>query len=152
MTATVTRNRVRYAVCKTVMRVEGYLLDLLRHLRGQDPAMGKIFERMISQSDVLKFFTFHEWTMRNDNMQRVWNEEVTEAEALVFPLDLTKVDWDEYYRNFVPGVVKYAIEPRKVKDAGKVSSGKVECKRSLYAIWSFIFQSLLKLLKNFMGH
>lgn len=152
LTATVTRNPVRYAVCKTVMRVEGFILDLLRHLRGQDPAMGKIFERMISQSDVLKFFTFHEWTMQNENMQRVWNDEVTKEEAQIFPLDLTKVDWDDYYRNFVPGVVKYAIEPRKAKDAGKASSGKVERKRSLYAIWSFLFQSLLTLLKNFVRH
>lgn len=135
------------------MRVEGFFLDVMRQLRGQAPAMSQVFERMINQSEVLKFFTFHEWTMRNENVQRLWREEVSQEDAELFPFDLTKMDWDDYYRNFIPGVVRYAIAPRKEKDEKtKVVAGNGEVRKySLYSIWSFLFHSLLSLLKNFTG-
>ncbi|XP_062562566.1 fatty acyl-CoA reductase wat-like [Armigeres subalbatus] len=153
LTATITRNPVRYAICKTIMRIEGLFLDFIRQLRGQKPAMSQIFERMISQSDVLKFFTFREWTMRNDNIQRLWRQEVSREDAETFPFDLTQVDWDAYYRSFIPGVVKYAIQPRKEKEQkSNVDKGKWEGKQcTLYAIWSILFFSLLKLVKYFIG-
>nr|XP_019525041.2 fatty acyl-CoA reductase wat-like [Aedes albopictus] len=153
VTATVTRSPARYAMCKTLMRVEGFFLDLARQFRGQAPAMSQVFERMINQSEVLKFFTFHEWTMKNENMQRLWRDEVSKEDGELFPFDLTRMDWDDYYRNFIPGVVKYAIAPRKAKDEkSKRVEGSGEVRKfSLYSIWSFLFHSLLNLLKNFTG-
>uniref|UniRef100_A0A8D8B1G9 Fatty acyl-CoA reductase n=1 Tax=Culex pipiens TaxID=7175 RepID=A0A8D8B1G9_CULPI len=146
-TATLTRNRMRYALCKKLMLMQAYLLDLGRRLRGEAPALGQIFEKMISLSEVLEFFCLNEWRMTNDNVMRV-QAAATELERRTFPCDLTKVDWKGYYKGFVPGVIRYAIEPRKAKHRARKNAeeqnggtAKVVQKRGIcYAVWSFLFR------------
>lgn len=139
---------MRYALCKKLMLVQAYLLDLGRRIRGEAPALGQIFEKMISLSEVLEFFCLNEWRMSNDNVQRM-QAAASELERRTFPFDLTKVDWKGYYKGFVPGVVRYAIEPRKAKHRARKNAAaegqnggpKVVQKRGLcYAVWSFLFR------------
>ncbi|XP_053685653.1 fatty acyl-CoA reductase wat-like [Sabethes cyaneus] len=117
-TGTITRNPIHYAMCKQIMRLQGYLLDLVRKVRGRKACMGQIFEKMINLSEVLRFFCVNEWHMENGNVQRM-SAGATALESRLLPFDLAEVNWDVYYRNFVPGVVKYALEPRKARSFEK---------------------------------
>ncbi|XP_058840650.1 fatty acyl-CoA reductase wat-like [Topomyia yanbarensis] len=150
LTGTVTRNPLHYSMCKQIMRLQASLLDLLRRASGRSPVMGPIFERMITLSELLRFFCVNEWQMENGNVKQMLAE-ASILEARVFPFDLSKVNWDEYYRNFVPGVVKYAVEPRKAKDAGRTKLVVNERKGALFLVWSFLFRNLIVVFKFIFG-
>lgn len=83
------------------------------------PKAGLILNRLTAQNEALAFFTLGEWQMSNGNVLRMLAE-TSEFERQLFPFDLTKLDWSVYCRQFIPGVVRYAIEPRivKTRDAG----------------------------------
>ncbi|XP_055591051.1 fatty acyl-CoA reductase wat-like [Uranotaenia lowii] len=145
LTVTVTKNRLRYAWAKAIMMLQGHLLDVILQLRGRKPMMAAIFGKMISLSRVLEFFCLNEWTMHNENTHRLLRS-MSEEELKIFPFDLTSVDWEAYYRNFVSGVVQYAIEPRKKKFA--MSENNAVVYRSIWHILEL--NRWLKTIANFL--
>ncbi|XP_055536687.1 fatty acyl-CoA reductase wat-like [Wyeomyia smithii] len=150
-TGTITRYPLHYAVCKRIMYLQGYLLDSVRRIRGRKAIMGQIFDKMVNLSEVLRFFCVNEWRMENGNVRRMCAG-ATALESRLFPFDLAEVDWDQYYRNFVPGVVKYAIEPRKVRNSARQVGNSSRSSGSLYLVWTFLFQNLIKFFKFMFKH
>ncbi|XP_055627584.1 fatty acyl-CoA reductase wat-like [Toxorhynchites rutilus septentrionalis] len=145
LTATITRNPLRYAICKRTMLLQGLLLDLARRIGGKRPILGPMFEKMINLSEVLQFFCINEWRTENGNVQRMRAEQ-SSTERNIFPFDLAEVDWDEYYRNFVPGVMKYAIEPRKARDVRRQDS-----ENWIFLMFNFVILTLVNFIKLLFG-
>ena len=116
--------------------------------------MGQILNRMVTLSAVLQFFCLNEWRMGNGNVQRM-QAVASEQERKIFPFDLTEVDWDVYYRRFVPGVVKYAIEPRRSKHlAKKIATAEGVAVKKLglcCVVWSFLALSATEVFKFLFG-
>uniref|UniRef100_A0A182UKF5 Fatty acyl-CoA reductase n=1 Tax=Anopheles melas TaxID=34690 RepID=A0A182UKF5_9DIPT len=155
-TGTITVNPVRYAICKRIMMFQAFCLDLIRTFSGKEKIMQRLFSKMVTLSEVLRFFCLNDWKMTNDNIRRI-SDEMSPLEAEIFPLDIRKIDWTEYYRNFVPGVIKYAVQPRSPRSPSiaerKLKESKVRETKKLnsglfYLLWSSVFIIALKIFKN----
>uniref|UniRef100_A0A182MT09 Fatty acyl-CoA reductase C-terminal domain-containing protein n=1 Tax=Anopheles culicifacies TaxID=139723 RepID=A0A182MT09_9DIPT len=118
--------------------------------------MQRLFSKMVTLSEVLRFFCLNDWKMTNANIRRI-SDEMSPLEAEMFPLDIRKIDWTEYYRNFVPGVIKYAVQPRSPRSPSiserKLKESKLRETKKLnsglfYLLWSSVFIIALKIFKN----
>uniref|UniRef100_A0A182NV72 Fatty acyl-CoA reductase C-terminal domain-containing protein n=1 Tax=Anopheles dirus TaxID=7168 RepID=A0A182NV72_9DIPT len=118
--------------------------------------MQRLFSKMVTLSEVLRFFCLNDWKMTNANIRRI-SDEMSPLEAELFPLDIRKIDWTEYYRNFVPGVIKYAVQPRSPRSPSiserKLKESKLRETKKLnsglfYLLWSSVFIIALKIFKN----
>uniref|UniRef100_A0A182IX84 Fatty acyl-CoA reductase n=1 Tax=Anopheles atroparvus TaxID=41427 RepID=A0A182IX84_ANOAO len=156
-TGTITVNPVRYAICKRIMMFQAFCLDLIRTFSGKEKIMQRLFSKMVTLSEVLRFFCLNDWKMTNANIRRI-SDEMSPLEAEMFPLDIRKIDWTEYYRNFVPGVIKYAVQPRTPRSSPSITERKLkesklrETKKLnsglFYLLWSSVFIIALKIFKN----
>uniref|UniRef100_A0A182REJ2 Fatty acyl-CoA reductase n=2 Tax=Anopheles funestus TaxID=62324 RepID=A0A182REJ2_ANOFN len=155
-TGTITVNPVRYAICKRIMMFQAFCLDLIRTFSGKEKIMQRLFSKMVTLSEVLRFFCLNDWKMTNANIRRI-SDEMSPLEAELFPLDIRKIDWTEYYRNFVPGVIKYAVQPRSPRSPSiserKLKESKLRETKKLnsglfYLLWSSVFIIALKIFKN----
>ncbi|XP_053677824.1 fatty acyl-CoA reductase wat-like [Anopheles nili] len=155
-TGTITVNPVRYAICKRIMMFQAFCLDLIRTFTGKEKIMQRLFSKMVTLSEVLRFFCLNDWKMTNANIRRI-SDEMSPLEAEMFPLDIRKIDWTEYYRNFVPGVIKYAVQPRSPRSPSiserKLKDSKLRETKKLnsglfYLLWSSVFIIALKIFKN----
>lgn len=136
---------------------QAFCLDLIRTFTGKEKIMQRLFSKMVTLSEVLRFFCLNDWKMTNANIRRI-SDEMSPLEAELFPLDIRKIDWTEYYRNFVPGVIKYAVQPRTPRSSPSITERKLkesklrETKKLnsglFYLLWSSVFIIALKIFKN----
>ncbi|XP_058460423.1 fatty acyl-CoA reductase wat-like isoform X2 [Malaya genurostris] len=76
---------------------------------GCETRLGKIFgnlrlvKRVLALEDAACFFAMHRWTVQNDNMRRVLGG-LSEQERNLLQFDIDKLDWKDYFKNFLPGI------------------------------------------------
>ncbi|XP_058840651.1 fatty acyl-CoA reductase wat-like [Topomyia yanbarensis] len=63
----------------------------------------RLVKRVFALEDAACFFALHRWTVQNDNMRRVLNG-LSEHERKLLEFDIDKLDWNDYFKNFLPGI------------------------------------------------
>jgi len=71
--------------------------------------MLKIYRRFKMAARTGEFFALHQWDFISKNIQEL-NKDITVSERNLFPVDITKVVWDTYVRDYVFGIRKYVIK------------------------------------------
>ncbi|XP_065075703.1 fatty acyl-CoA reductase wat-like [Ochlerotatus camptorhynchus] len=77
--------------------------DLLLVVVGKKRQNLLTLNRVFALEDAARYFAMHGWTVENDNMRRVLNRMSDEERALL-PFDIDQLDWEDYFRNFLPGI------------------------------------------------
>ncbi|XP_058116417.1 fatty acyl-CoA reductase wat [Anopheles ziemanni] len=92
--------------------VPARLLDVVRRLRGKSPRYGKLAAKTTRFLETMSYFGLREWTVANENVVRL-RTLLSPTEAGLLEFDLSTVDWDEYFRAYIPGVRRYVLgEPK----------------------------------------
>uniref|UniRef100_A0A182KGY1 Fatty acyl-CoA reductase n=1 Tax=Anopheles christyi TaxID=43041 RepID=A0A182KGY1_9DIPT len=91
------------------------LLDLVRQLRGKRP----FYRRMVAKTnrflETMSYFGLREWKIANENVVRL-RTLLTPTEASLLEFDLSTVDWDEYFRAYIPGIRRYFLAEPAVRE------------------------------------
>ncbi|XP_076178777.1 fatty acyl-CoA reductase wat [Ptiloglossa arizonensis] len=85
------------------------LIDTVTVCLGKQPRMLKIYRKIHKFMDVLNYFTMKEWTFQNDTYKRMLHS-MTPEDYENFSCDITRVNWDNYFRMYVRGIRIYLIK------------------------------------------
>uniref|UniRef100_A0AAG5DLI7 Fatty acyl-CoA reductase C-terminal domain-containing protein n=1 Tax=Anopheles atroparvus TaxID=41427 RepID=A0AAG5DLI7_ANOAO len=110
---TIVPSRVLYRVLSVCCHtVPAWLLDAVRCLRGKSPRYRKLMMKTSRSLETMSYFGLREWNMVNDNVVRL-RTLLSPAEARLLEFDLATVDWNEYFRAYIPGIRRYVLgEPK----------------------------------------
>ncbi|KAF7282345.1 hypothetical protein GWI33_002786 [Rhynchophorus ferrugineus] len=123
----------------------GYLMDKFSIVTKKKTRMSKLYSRIFKLNSVLFYFTTCEWIVKNDNTKAVWNSMSREDQS-IFPFDTNSVNTEEYYKNQMIGLKKYALH-EDVKDLPKYKVGKSRINVSLILLM-FIFFVVFLVIQN----
>lgn len=70
------------------------------------------YQKIHKLSNVLAYFSTRNWSIPNNNLQRVWSN-LSEKERKIFNYDLDNLDWKRYFRNHVFGIRLYIIKDKE---------------------------------------
>lgn len=57
-----------------------------------------------------EFFALHEWKFQCDNMVSLNKDISCENDRSTFLVDITRVDWDDYVKNYMIGLRKFVLK------------------------------------------
>jgi fatty acyl-CoA reductase len=101
----------------------------------------KIYKKINRFSDVISYFCTREWKFTNKNVQRLW-EKLNEDDRKLFDFDISVLDWDEYFYNYVRGVRMYLLKD----DPSTLPQSLTRFKRYKYI--GFLTMHILDTLNN----
>ncbi|XP_035788289.1 fatty acyl-CoA reductase wat-like isoform X2 [Anopheles albimanus] len=140
-------NRMLYRLaalcCHTL---PAHLLDLGRRVCGRQPVFAKMMSKTGRFLEMMSYFGLREWHTANDNVVRL-RSLLSPAEASVLEFDLATVDWDEYFRHYIPGLQRYVVGGKpgdKSKAMPRWSNGSWNrrihfwCRLLYKACWIFV--------------
>lgn len=98
----------------TLQTVPLYLIHCISKMCGikPRPSMSTVNKRLNAMNDALKFFAMREWHFSTDNVQRL-NQRLSPADAAVYNLDPTTIDWEDHCVDFVKGCRKYLLREKE---------------------------------------
>ncbi|XP_063632736.1 putative fatty acyl-CoA reductase CG5065 [Cydia splendana] len=105
----------------TTQLVPAYLIDVLLFLLGKKTFMVKVQERISHGLDVLQYYTTKEWYFKNTNFIAL-RSKVSEADNETFFTDVSKVDVNDYLKNYMIGAREYCCkeDPSNLERARKL--------------------------------
>ncbi|XP_066251790.1 fatty acyl-CoA reductase wat-like isoform X2 [Euwallacea similis] len=117
------------------------LMDSVLLCTGQKPKMMAIYKKIHKFSNVISYFSTHDWQIRTDNVLWVQNR-LQEMDQKLFLSDLRKIDWKEYYEFYVKGVRVYLLKD----PLDTIDKAKVRWKKLYYAHQTIKVLSYMALL------
>lgn len=83
-------------------------MDLAAFLVGKKMIFSKAYKRIEKVLLMMSYFGNREWNFGNKNIERL----VQETSAFRFErgdlcFDIKTIDWNEYFRNYIPGIKRY---------------------------------------------
>ena len=86
-----------------------YLLDSISMLFGRKRIMVVMTKKMDYVSDMLKYFTQHEWTFKCNNLMAL-NNRLDDEDRKQFDFDMSVLDWQVYIKNCHYGNRRYLLK------------------------------------------
>lgn len=85
------------------------LIDTVTVCLGKQPRMLKLYKKIHRFMDVLNYFTTKQWKFSNDTFKSVISK-LSPEDRENFACDITRVDWDHYFRTYMRGIRLYLIK------------------------------------------
>lgn len=96
-----------------VHMIPAYILDTITRLFGGRPILVRLHTNVNKSLARLEKFIFTEWTFNNPRQLELHNS-LSQKDKDIFSLDLSMLDWEDYFLNLILGVRTYLHkEPKK---------------------------------------
>ncbi|XP_055602545.1 putative fatty acyl-CoA reductase CG8306 [Uranotaenia lowii] len=120
-----------------------YLLDFVTKICGGRPILVRLHTNVWESLNRLEKFIFSEWKFNNAKTLEL-SRQLTEKDRTVFEIDITSLQWPEYFVNLAQGVRRYLNNehPKSLEAARK--------KDSILLIVHILFQALIVALLWFI--
>ncbi|XP_050426046.1 putative fatty acyl-CoA reductase CG5065 [Adelges cooleyi] len=103
-------NRMVHRLCEILFHfVPAFVLDIVLRLTGSKPMMLNVYRRFKMAARTGEFFALHQWHFISDNIKQL-NKDVTSADRRAFPVDVTRVVWDSYVKDYVFGIRNFVLK------------------------------------------
>ncbi|XP_076658436.1 fatty acyl-CoA reductase wat [Halictus rubicundus] len=89
--------------------IPALLIDTVTLCVGKQPRMLKLYKKIHKFMDVLNYFTTRQWTFTNNTFKAVLGK-MSPEDRNSFVCDITKIDWDQYFRTYMRGIRVYLIK------------------------------------------
>lgn len=84
--------------------------------------------------DILTYFSLQSWTFHDENTRSLVSR-LSELDQKLFNFDISKLNWDDYFKRHVEGIRKYIM---KDTDEDSLEKGKKHIQRSALLLLSHI--------------
>ncbi|KAL0831449.1 hypothetical protein ABMA28_002251 [Loxostege sticticalis] len=100
-------NYISYKMWLLVLHViPSFILDVICWVAGKKPVMMKTLKNILRLSSYLEYFTQHQFLILDSNVQALLRK-MEDIDQQIFELDVTKIQWEEYLKDYVLGITKY---------------------------------------------
>lgn len=98
-----------------------HAVDLVCKIAGRRPMMVRTYEKINKVLGTLEYFYTHEWDFQSTGIVAL-NGRLSEDDRKVFYIDVSKIDWADYFNGYHAGVRKYIFkeQPSTVAVARRV--------------------------------
>ncbi|KAK6633920.1 hypothetical protein RUM44_004527 [Polyplax serrata] len=106
-----TTNRFRHSIIELFMHfLPALFIDLIMVLNGMKPIMFEIAKKFKKACKNGEFFALHEWKFQCDNLVALNKAISAENDKDTFSVDIAKIEWDSYVRNYLMGLRKFVLK------------------------------------------
>jgi len=96
----------------------GYIIDLVRQLRGQKPRMMKMYRKIHDNMDLLYYFSSGIFSFETLNTDRLW-EILSPVDKQLFEFSIKSLDWDDYILRLYKGLKIYLLNENLTEESIK---------------------------------
>ncbi|KAK3926150.1 Putative fatty acyl-CoA reductase [Frankliniella fusca] len=93
----------------TLMILPAFLFDLIAPLLGRSTSLLKTQRRSKNLITTLSPFCTNDWNFSDGNMRRLWSD-LSARDRILFPLDVTAIDWVAYMRTAAVGYKRFLMK------------------------------------------
>ncbi|XP_047364412.1 fatty acyl-CoA reductase wat-like [Vespa velutina] len=136
--------------------IPGLIVDSLAFLVGRKPRLLNIYRKMHNLTNVMNFFTTHQWEFSNDNVSKLWNK-LSVVDKNKFFFNISDLDWDSYFLSYTKGVRVFLLnDPLETINDAKIFHKRLRIIHyttgivllilllwGLYLLLKFLYASLL---------
>jgi len=90
-------------------RLPATIQDARRVVKGETPKMVAGAKVLYKACHSLSFFTLHSWLFAAHNTMALW-ESLSEADSVIFPFDISQLNWEVWSVLFCEGIKKYVFK------------------------------------------
>lgn len=87
----------------------------------------KSYKKIHKFVDVLSYFSMRSWTFNDDNTRSLIGR-MSKLDQSLFNFDISNLNWDDYFKRHVEGLVKYLL---KDTDEDSLEKGRKHMRRSV---------------------
>ncbi|KAL5239952.1 hypothetical protein ACI65C_007362 [Semiaphis heraclei] len=120
------KNRYEYTIlCFLLHILPAFFIDSLAKLTGRKPQLMAAYKKMHKFSEVIAYFALQSWTFHSNNTTSLIKN-MSKLDQSLFSFDMTKLDWNEYFKKHVLGIRLYIVKdpldtiPKGLKRAKKL--------------------------------
>lgn len=88
-----------------------YIIDGLMILTGNKPFLVKVQNRISHGLKVVQYYTVRNWIFKNDNLKQLQSE-MNEVDKEIFFCDMAKLNYADYYRDYILGIRRFILKER----------------------------------------
>ncbi|KAJ8707569.1 hypothetical protein PYW07_011246 [Mythimna separata] len=105
-----TSNKTLYwFYCLLLHWLPAYVIDAVAVIVGKKPMLRKTYAKITKFSEVMAYFATREWKFDNRNTQKLFAE-MCGADQKLFDFDMSAVDWNDYFYNYIRGIRVYLLK------------------------------------------
>ncbi|XP_015367357.1 PREDICTED: putative fatty acyl-CoA reductase CG5065 [Diuraphis noxia] len=135
------KNKYEYTIlCFLLHILPAFFIDSLAKLMGKKPQLMDAYKKMHKFSEVVAYFALQSW-MFHDNNTTSLMKKMSKLDQSLFRFDMTKLDWNEYFKNHVLGIRLYIV-----KDSIDTIPEAIKRNKKLYMIHYTLMSFLVALL------
>ncbi|CAH0699599.1 unnamed protein product [Spodoptera exigua] len=95
--------------CFLLHWIPAYIIDGIAVIIGKKPMLRKAYKKITKFSEVMAYFATREWKFDNTNTQQLFKE-LCDADKYMFDFDMSSLEWNEYFYNYIRGVRVYLLK------------------------------------------
>ncbi|XP_047364207.1 fatty acyl-CoA reductase wat-like isoform X1 [Vespa velutina] len=136
--------------------IPGLIVDSLAFLVGRKPRLLNIYRKLHKLTNVMNFFTTHQWEFSNDNVSKLWNK-LSVVDKNKFFFNISDLDWDSYFLSYGKGARVFLLnDPLETINDAKIFHKRLRIIHyttgivllilllwGLYLLLKFLYASLL---------
>lgn len=93
----------------------------------------KAYKKIHKFCNVIAYFSTRHWEFRSERVRAIC-EDMSKEDKELFFCDLRKIDWDEYFKEYIKGIRLYLLQdPLETLEAARV-----KWSRLAVFLWSFL--------------
>lgn len=112
-------------------RIPARIADILAKFVGKKPIMQRNYVKLEKAMATLAYFTKREWTFQPNNYSLLLSE-IKGRDLQEFSFDVRRIDWSDYFKDFVIGIKKYLLK----EDPSDLRAAKRRLKRLRNVRWT----------------
>ena len=85
------------------------IVDTFAYIVGQKPMLLNVYKKIQKFSNVIQYFSTHEWNFCDDNVQKLW-QGLNSTDKGIFKFNIKNLDWNEYCYGNVRGIRMYLLK------------------------------------------
>ncbi|XP_055591050.1 putative fatty acyl-CoA reductase CG5065 [Uranotaenia lowii] len=93
--------------------LQALVADLISGFTGKKQRNLSLAKRVLALEEAACYFGLNRWTVRNDNMRRVW-EQMSDRDRKALDFNIDRLDWRDYFKTYIGGV-RDALTRRKLR-------------------------------------
>ncbi|XP_046383071.1 fatty acyl-CoA reductase wat-like [Ischnura elegans] len=116
---TLTKKKWVYLILRLLLHIwPALMVDFTCSLVGKPKRMLQIYDKVDEFADLSAFFTMHQWTFSDKNVQSMLSRVSVEDKNL-FPCNMQKMNWKVYFSDYMYGLRKFLLkeDPKSIPNA-----------------------------------
>jgi len=146
------RSKYEYLIlCFLLHTLPGLIIDSIAKIVGKEPKLMDGYRKLHKFAEVISYFSLQSWTFHDENTRSLVSK-LSNQDKSLFHFDVSKLDWNEYFKKHVVGIRMYIVKdpmvtlPQGIQHSKKLNMALYSLLAILVAMLFMVFYGVASLL------